>query len=267
LQPEASVNRLTCLIAFALILAPPIVGQELATDATASSTASTSATNALARLNQAFSQGKPVSDVNLTGTANWIVGSTTDSGSFTLTASRTGSSSMQLSLGEGSRSESTVGSGSAMQCQWSDKNGQSHNVDAANCWKPVVWFLPAFSLQPGLIPSILGVADLGNGTVGSSEGSLHHLQSQVVLNEKSRFLVTDVTRQSTTDLGLDPTSYLPSVLAYSVMPDRGSITPVSIEIHYGDYRVVDGVQIPFSIQRYVNGSLQLDLSLTNAQID
>jgi hypothetical protein len=41
----------------------------------------------------------------------------------------------------------------------------------------------------------------------------------------------------------------------------------TIEAHYSNYQDVNGVKIPFLIQRYVNNSLQLEISLTSAQVN
>lgn len=76
-----------------------------------------------------------------------------------------------------------------------------------------------------------------------------------------------MTGLSTTDIGLDTVSLLPAVLAYSVHPDNGAPVSIAIEIHYSDYRTVSGVQIPFHIQRYVNGFLQLDILVSSAAVN
>ena len=80
-------------------------------------------------------------------------------------------------------------------------------------------------------------------------------------------LASDIMQRSTADLGLDPASSLPAVLAYSIRPDNGAPIPIAIEIHYSNYQAVNGVQIPFTIQRYVNGSLQLEISVSSAQVN
>jgi hypothetical protein len=72
---------------------------------------------------------------------------------------------------------------------------------------------------------------------------------------------------STTDLGLDPNSFLPAVLTYSIRPANAVFMPIAVEIRYSNYQAVDGVKIPFTIQRYVNGSLQLEITLSSAQIN
>jgi hypothetical protein len=227
-----------------------------------------SASGVLGQLSAAFSSGQVIQSVQLTGTANWYAGSLTDSGTVNLTASTVGSSQMQLALAtSGQKTESQTGIGSAAECQWSGEDGVAHPVAQENCWKPALWFLPAFSFQASLMPSNLEVNDLGFGTIGSSANSYRHLQSQLVFSGAAGASVTAITQRSTIDLGLDPTSFLPSVLTYSVFPDNGARIPVTIEIRYSNYQAVNGAQIPFHIQRYVNGALQLDILISSAQIN
>ena len=74
-------------------------------------------------------------------------------------------------------------------------------------------------------------------------------------------------QRSTADLGLDPKTRLPAVLSYTTRPDNGAAIPIAVEIHYTNYQAINGVQIPFTIERYVNGSLQLEIAVTSAQIN
>jgi hypothetical protein len=134
------------------------------------------------------------------------------------------------------------------------------------CWRPVIWFLPPLSLQPSLLPSYLGAVDLGSSTIGFGTAMYRHLQGELVLPSLTTKLAGDIMQRSTVDLGLDPASLLPAVLTYSVRPDNGAPVPIAIEIHYSNYQTVNGVKVPFTIQRYVNGSLQLDIAVTSAQV-
>jgi hypothetical protein len=227
-----------------------------------------SAANLLGQLSAAFSGGQTVQNVQLSGNATWYAGSLTDSGTVSLTASTSGSSQMQLTLASsGQRTEGQTGTGMVASCQWAGADEVTHAIQPTNCWRPALWFLPALSLQPSLLPSYLGTSDLGLGTVGSDASVYRHLQSELIFGGLPSTLSNQVTQQSTTDLGLDPTSLLPAVLAYSVMPDSGVQTPVSIQILYSNYQAVNGVQIPFHIQRYVDGALQLDILIGTAQIN
>jgi len=228
--------------------------------------AQTSAGPVLTQLSNAFSGGQTVNNVVLQGNATWQAGSLQDSGPVTLTASSSGTTQVQIALSAlGVRTESESGQGSAQSCTWSKADGVSHEVSSTNCWKALLWFLPALSLQSSSMSASLGIADMGTGTIGS--GTYRHLQSQLVFSDTPQSITSQVMQFSTTDLGLDPVSLLPSVLTYTLYPDSGSSTPIAIEIDYSNYTAVSGVQIPFTIQRYVNGSLQLAITLSSAQIN
>jgi hypothetical protein len=220
----------------------------------------------LAALNQAFSQGQPVTQVVMRGTAMWTAGSTTDSGPVTLTIAPGGAARMDLNVpSAGAQSEASSGSLEGRLCQWGDKKGTLHDVDSRNCWKSVLWFLPAYSLQPTVIStSKQAVADYGLDSVGSASTPYRHLQSQFFFNFPSVADAKEVARVSTIDLGLDTTTYLPAVLSYSLFPESGADAPIAVEVHYAQYTLVGGIQLPFSIQRFINGSLQLDIAIASA---
>lgn len=251
------LSRLTSLSAGVMLLAAPIVFAQGA-----------SAGNVLAQLSAANAAGQVVQQIQLTGNATQYAGSSDDSGAVTLTASADGSSQMQVELASaGQRTESQTGSALNGNCQWAGADGVAHPIQSGACWRPVLWFLPAFSLQPSLLAANLTIADLGMGTVGAGETAYRHLQSQFMLTGAPASLTADVAQWSKTDIGLNPASLLPAVVAYSVRPDNGAPAAIAIEIHYSDYHAVNGVEIPFTIQRYVNGALQLQIQLSAAHIN
>jgi hypothetical protein len=227
-----------------------------------------SAGSTVGELSAAFSGGKTIQNVQLSGDAVWYAGSLEDSGTVTLTASPDGSWQMQLLLGaSGQRTETQTGAGSSANCLWAGSDRVTHQVDLGNCWRPALWFLPAFSLQPSLVTNSFGIADLGMGTVGASKTEYRHLQGQLNPSSLPNSQGTSIEQQGTADLGLDPVTLLPAVLAYSIRPDNGAQVAIAIEVHYSDYHAINGVQIPFLIQRYVNGSLQLEIRVYSAQIN
>ena len=220
----------------------------------------------LSQITKAFSSGKPIRQVQLAGSAEWHAGSLHDSGSVVLTASSAGAATMQLSLAKkGSWTESQSAIGATMSCQWAGNDGTIHQGDAMNCLRPVVWFLPQISLQPASIPTGIGFVDLSIGTVGP--GTYRHLQSQAVLAQMPSELLARSVEASTTDIGIDPNTLLPSILRYQVHPDNGAQVNIPIEVRFSDYQRVDGAEVPFMIQRYVNGSLQLEIHISSVQIN
>lgn len=257
---QPSLRILLLIFALYGIASQPAAAQAATTGGTSSSL--------LAELSSAISGSKPVQQVQLSGNATWYTGGSQGSGTVTLVASAGGSWQMQLVVSSiGQRTESQTGAGSNADCQWRGADGVAHEIDPDNCWRPTLWFFPAISLQPSQLSSYLVAVDLGTGPVGSSANIYRHLQSQLLFTGLPSTMATDIAKQSTTNLGLDPTSLFPAVLAYSVRPDSGASTPIAMEIHYSDYRAVNGTQIPFHIQRYVNGYLQLDILLNSAQVN
>jgi hypothetical protein len=222
----------------------------------------------LLQLSSAFSGGKPIRTVEITGNASWHAGSLNDSGTVTLKASADSSSQMQLQLAAtGPKNEALSGASSNAACQWSGADAVSHEIDFGNCLQPAVWFLPALSLQPALASSTMSAVDLGTGPVGSGSNSYRHVQTQLMPGNLPIKMANSLAQRSTEDLGMDPTSLLPAVLTYSVHPDNGANVQIAVEVRYSDYRAVSGVQIPFHIQRLVNGTLQLDILVSSVQIN
>ena len=251
-------------IAILALTAPAAIAQGTTTQGASSG-------NVLGLLSTTFSGGNPVQQVQLSGNAIWYAGSLEDTGTVTLTASAGGSSQMQLLLAAtGQRTETQTGTGLNTSCQWAGADGVAHQVDFGNCWKSAQWFLPALSLYPASLPSNLSIVDLGMNmisTTGSDTNVYRHLQSQLVISSLPSNVAAIVAQNNTADLGLNPASLLPTIYAYSVHPDNGAQTLIAIEIHYSDYHTVNGVKIPFTIQRYVNGALQLHISVNSAQIN
>jgi hypothetical protein len=256
------------LSSFCCFLIAPAVMSGASSGTTTTGSTGTSATTLLNQLSTAFSGGNVVHQVQLSGNASWHVGDINDTGTAALSAATSGSAQLQLFLSSsGSRTEQQSGQGMSLACTWSGADGVAHPIDPGNCWRPVTWISPPLSLQPSLLPSYLGAVDLGSGTVGLSTTTYRHLQCQLVLPGLTGTLAGDIMRRSTADLGLDPTSFLPAVLSYSIRPDNGAPIPIAIEIRYANYQAINGVQIPFTIQRYVNGSLQLEITISSAQVN
>lgn len=209
----------------------------------------------------------PVTNVTLTGTADWYAGSLHDTGTATLTASSDGTSQVQLSLDKGGpRTETQSATGPSMKCQWSGADAKIHQKDYFNCLKPAVWFLPSLSLQSTAIPTSITVADLG--TESTPEGNRRHLQAQ--FSPTAFAGDTNALAQlpsSSMDIEIDPNSSLPVALRYKVRPDSGADVKIPILVKFSDYRNINGVEIPYRIERYVNGTLQLQITLQSSQIE
>lgn len=239
--------------------------RELSAQSTPSQPQSGNPATLLSGIAVAFSDGKAVQNIQLTGTATWYAGGE-DSGSVTLTAAADGSSQMQLSLAsKGQWSESQSAIDIPMTCGWVGNDGVQYAGNLFNCMRPVVWFLPQLFLASAVNSSSITMVDKGVGPVGSA-GNYRDLQCSFATSSSSDSVLQILTTASSVDIGVDQSSLLPSILAYEVQPDDGQDVLIPIEIHFSHFIQIDGVQVPSVIQRYVNGALQLEIQISAAQI-
>ena len=231
--------------------------------ARAQSVASPTATQEITLMQQSLWGGVSVHQAELSGTATQYAGSDVQQGAITLTATAAGSSSMEVSFADMSRKVTTTDLDSGRECEWS-KNGTSHPMGYMNCLKPLVWFLPGITLQSGLTPSSVGIDDLG--TIHVDGASFTRLHTQAVMSGLDTVLLKESMKRSSMNLDLNPRTLLPARLSYIVHPDDGSQTKIHIEIRFSDYRKAGNAEIPYRIQRYVNGSLQLDIQITSVNL-
>ncbi len=233
-----------------------------ATSQTASSPLSSSVL--LSQAVSAFSNGQAIHTIRITGNATWYSGQQEDAGSVVLTASDNGPAGLQLelqALGQKTESQSSVGS--SAKCSWTGSDAVSHQVHASSCCMPLIWFLPAFSLQPAYLANNVNLTDFGNGSVGNATGTYRHLRLQLSTTDASDPITEDVSNQAAADLGLNPQTMLPAVLVYAMQPDNGAPISIPVQVVYSDYQLVSGINIPFVIQRYVNGQLQLAIHVNS----
>jgi hypothetical protein len=69
------------------------------------------------------------------------------------------------------------------------------------------------------------------------------------------------------DFFLDPTTFLPAAVTFNIHPDNDAGLDIPIEVRFSDYRAVNGVQVPFHVQKFLNNSLVLDLQFATAVLN
>ena len=76
-----------------------------------------------------------------------------------------------------------------------------------------------------------------------------------------------MARLSQTEIFLDAATHLPRSIFYNTHPDNNDLLDIPVELQFSDYRSVNGAQIPFHIQKSVNGSLTLDLQFQSVALN
>jgi hypothetical protein len=210
----------------------------------------------------ALTGGTSISDVTLTGTVTWTLGDDTKTGTATLWALGTGASRMDLAMSSGTRSEIRDASTGTAQGSWKTQTGATGLSAPHNCMTDAVWFFPALgslASQPNVVLSYIGQETRNGGTV-------QHLQSYMY--QPSESTITPTPQQlSTIDFYLDVATFLPVATVLNAHPDDDATTNISVEIDFGNYQNVSGVNVPLHIQRYVQGTLMVDLSLSTASFN
>jgi hypothetical protein len=207
----------------------------------------------------ALTGGIAISDVTLTGTASWTAGSDNETGSATLLAKGPTKSRIDLALNGGSRSEIRNSVAGAPQGEWIGTDAASHPYAVFNCWTDAVWFFPTLSslalANPIAVLNYVG-QETRNGV------SVQHLRSYLYLPTQPL-----AQQSSTMDFYLDSVSFLPVAIVFNVHPDSNAGVNLPTEVDFSQYQVVNGVRVPFHIQRSLNSSVALDIVVTSAAIN
>lgn len=205
--------------------------------------------------------GNTISDATLNGSATWIVASSSETATATLSAKGTGESRFDMALSEGQRSEIRNDGSSTSQGELLASDGSTLPWPHEDCLTNASWFFPQLSVlagtgDPTLIFHYVGV-ETRNGV------SVQHIQSY-------RYSSTDtvnIQQLSTMDIYLDAASLLPTAFMFTIHSEDGISPDLEVEVDFSNYQSVNGAQIPFRIQRYVGGTLGLDFGVASAQLN
>src|SRR6266571_2906296 len=203
-----------------------------------------------------------LADVTLTGTARRIAGSDDETGTAVLKALATGEARMDFSFPSGQRSEVRTNSNDLPAGTWTGPDGKVHPQSEHNLMTDSSWFFPALTLAKLVASQAAVITSAGQDFKGGS--SVAHLTATQQFPDVPADLAPLMQHVSQMDLFLDAKTLLPAVLDFNAHPDDNMLLDIPIEVRFSDYRAVNGVQVPFHIQRYLNNSLILDIQLQTA---
>ena len=140
-------------------------------------------------------------------------------------------------------------------------------MSAHNLMTTSEWFLPALAVR-GLVASQNSiVSNIGPETKDGA--SVIHLTvtEQFPVSDVPADLAALMQHLSQMDLFLDATTLLPVALDFNIHPDNNALLDIPVEIRFSDYITVNGVQVPFHVQKYLNNNLMLDIQLQAATLN
>ena len=247
-------------LAIFLFFAPFAQGQTTSTTSGSAPRDATALALAQASL-KALAGTTTITDLTLSGSATYTAGGDEETGSVTLLASGNLLSRVSLSLTDGQRTEIRNGPAG----DWIGADAVEHSMALHNCWPDAAWFYPGLSFQ-----ALSADPGLGLGYVGLEQKnglSVQHLRLFRVVAGGSASPIAEIETLSAEDIYLDASSYLPLFLDFNAHPDYDFGRSISVEIAFGNYQKLGGIVVPTRIQKYFNGSLLLDLSLSSATVN
>ncbi len=250
-----NVGRVCCIVlsAFFVLLLPgsvPLKAQ-MATQATTAPPAVL--TDTLARFG-ATPPGDSIANAQVDITA----GSTHESGTLRLLTRGYQGTAEEWTLPSGNRREVFTENFIALRA---DDRKHEHSFEQSLTAQSALFPLPWIAAK--LADKDLQVNSLGMESIENV--SCRHLrlsrawQSDKALRAYARF--------TETDLWLDSNTGLPAKLSFERRKGWGAVPAIPISIEYSDYRMVDGIQYPFHIKQYVNGTLWADIHVQNVRFN
>jgi|ERR1700728_1892120 hypothetical protein len=209
---------------------------------------------------RALTHGSVISDVTLIANVSWIAGPAVESGTGVLLAKGSSESRVDLALDTGGNRIEIRNSVNGPAGKWENPDRKSGNYAAHNCWTDAVWFFPALSSLGNIADSRTSFSYIGDETWNGLP-TMHLRVYQV------RKGTTEAQRLSSMEFYLDPASLLVLGIAYKTHPDNNMNVDLLSEVRFADYHLVNGIQVPFYIQRLQGGAVLMDIKVTKASFN
>ena len=201
--------------------------------------------------------------ISLTGTAESGTESNTDTGSFTGSCSTAGTSQLNLQLAGGSLTENRQNTNGTPSGHWVDSSGAQHAMVQHNLYTSSSWFCPVIALSQLVSSTNLNIQFIGEEQ--KDDAMLEHFTSTAV-QPGTGAPYTLAAHLSQVDIFLNPQTQMPVFFDFTIHPDNDAGTDIPVEIRFTNYTKVEGVWIPFTIQKYINSTLVLTLQVQSAVV-
>ena len=204
-----------------------------------------------------------VSDVTLTGSAEWIAGSDDETGTAVYKTT-SGANRLDMTFRNGTRSEIRLNVAGTPSGTWIGLDGVSHAMANHNVMTDAGWF-PAFTL--GSLTSSSNTALTYFGQETRNGASVIHISATQPFPNLSADTATLMQHLTQVDIYLDPTTFLPVSYVFNSHPDDNALLDILTEIRYSNYQKMNGMQTPLHVQKFINNTLTLDLQFQNASLN
>lgn len=259
------MNRVALLFTAVSLFVSGFITEALAQTATVAVPKDSTAFSLLANALKAMTP-VTVNDITLTGQVVSDANADGDTGTLTFMALNGGDARLSYSLATGPRSE-IANPASDPQAVWSGADGVWHKTAVHNTWTPAAWFAPALVLESALTDPQLALQNLGSTSLNGK--TVAHLRYWRVLSSTSGApaVLGLIQNLSSVDIYLDQTSNLPIALGFNLHPDSNAGTNIPVVVIYSNWLRSSGVLAPMHIQRFLNGNLLDEISVTSTTVN
>jgi hypothetical protein len=208
----------------------------------------------------ALTSGNAVSDVTLNANIISSTGTDSNSGTGTLYTKGISESRVDVTVNNVTRSDIRNMTSGNPTGGWNQNGGPFSAYAQHNCWTDSAWFFPALSaLSQTANPNFIFryvAQEQYNGA------QAQHIQV-FRYDSKNSYLA----QLSTMDFYLDIASLSPLGVKFNIHADDNMIINIPSEVRFAVYQQVTGIQIPFHVQRLLNGDLVLDVTVVSAVVN
>jgi hypothetical protein len=199
--------------------------------------------------------GVSVNDVTLDANVISILGSGNDPGTGTFRSKGASESRVDLNLASGNRSDARNTTNGFPSGAWATNGKPVVAYAQHNCWIDASWFFPALS----------SLAQTGNNFIFRYIGQEQHrgVSTQHIQVSQSLASFQLAQQLSTMDFYLDAETLLPLAMTFNSHADQDMNVNIPSEILFASYQNINGVRVPFHVQKLLNGSLVLDVTVTS----
>ncbi len=210
---------------------------------------------------------KVLNSITLTGNVVWTSGSLKEKGTVVLKASADGSTSETWTLPTQSYSQTTAALQVGRNCSLTDHAGAVHVDASPNCLRAVPWFAPWMGVSLISGTSVLGsdtslAADLTSGTRKLNFQTSFSIASSAPAASTNE--LTQLETRTAVTVSYDLLTAMPSALSFVQVLDSDPGHVLPYQIVFSDFRIEGGYIVPHRIQRYIQRTLQADITITSA---
>ncbi len=180
-----------------------------------------------------------------------------------------GSTKEQWTLSNDTHSATQTGLLQARACSFTDSTGKQHTIADASCLRGTPWFAPWMGFQL-LGSKLLTATDITSGTISPS--GLETIQFAPQINTpstaptptaKAKTALAKLQQAAATSIEYDLKTGLASAIDFTYQVDSDPSHGIVYRTVFSDYRLESGLIVPHHIERYLQRTLQADITITS----